>query len=213
MQLKLPFSFTSGTKIISYQHTEKECIYFFTFTSDIQKMAIREIVTYPAPVLREKAVKIETFDDKLQELADDMIETMYHAQGVGLAGNQIGIARQIVVIDISNHEGEESKVQNIVIINPVISEGEGQIPDQEGCLSVVEYSAKVDRFQKIRVTAQDVEGNELDFIAQDHFARIIQHEVDHLHGTLFIDRISSLKRSLYKKKLKKILKNKRKGKE
>ncbi len=167
-------------------------------------MAIREIITYPAPVLREKAVKIETFDNALRELADDMIETMYHAQGVGLAGNQIGIARQIVVVDTSTEEEEPT---NIVLINPVISEGEGQVPDQEGCLSVVEYSAKVDRFQRIRITAQNIEGKELDFIAEDHFARIIQHEVDHLFGKLFIDRISSLKRGLYKKKLKKILKN------
>jgi peptide deformylase len=167
-------------------------------------------MTYPAPVLREKAVKIEEFDDALQELTKDMAETMYKAQGVGLAANQIGIARQIVVVDTSTEEDEE---KYIVLINPVISEGEGNVPDQEGCLSVVEYSAKVDRFQKIRVTAQDAEGNELDFIAEDRFARIIQHEVDHLHGKLFIDRISSLKRGLYKKKLKKILKNKRKGKE
>ncbi|WLE96378.1 MAG: peptide deformylase [Candidatus Electrothrix communis] len=161
-------------------------------------------MTYPAPVLRKKAVKIEEFDDALRELAEDMAETMYDAQGVGLAGNQIGVARQIVVVDISTEEDEQ---KYIVLINPVISEGEGTVPDQEGCLSVVEYSAKVDRFRKIRVMAQDPEGKELDFIAEDRFARIIQHEVDHLHGTLFIDRISSLKRGLYKKKLKKILKN------
>ncbi|MCI5148461.1 MAG: peptide deformylase [Candidatus Electrothrix sp. MAN1_4] len=166
-------------------------------------MAIREIITYPAPVLRKKAVKIEEFDEALRELAQDMVETMYHAQGVGLAGNQIGIARQIVVVDTS---AEEDERKNIVLINPVLSKGERQVQDQEGCLSVVEYSAKVDRFQKIRVTAQDLEGKELDFIAEDRFSRIIQHEVDHLHGKLFIDRISSLKRGLYKKKLKKILK-------
>ena len=166
-------------------------------------MALREIVTYPASVLREKAVQVEEFDDALRELAEDMAETMYHAQGVGLAGNQIGVARQIVVVDISTEEDER---KYIVLINPVISEGEGKVCDQEGCLSVVEYSAKVDRFRKIRITAQNSEGKELDFIAEDRFARIIQHEVDHLHGTLFIDRISSLKRSLYKKKLKKILK-------
>lgn len=160
-------------------------------------------MTYPAPVLRKKAVEIEAFDDALRELAEDMAETMYDAQGVGLAGNQIGVARQIVVVDISTEENER---KYIVLINPVISEGEGKVCDQEGCLSVVEYSAKVNRFRKIRVTALDPEGKELDFIAEDRFARIIQHEVDHLHGTLFIDRISSLKRGLYKKKLKKILK-------
>lgn len=168
-------------------------------------MPIRKIVTYPASVLREKAKKISAFDDALRELAEDMAETMYDAQGVGLAGNQIGVARRIVVIDVSAQENEG---KYIVLINPVISEGEGSVPDKEGCLSVLEYDAKVERFQKIRVTAQNQEGKELNFIAEDRFARIIQHEVDHLHGTLFIDRISSLKRAMYKKKLKKLLKNK-----
>ncbi|WPD23918.1 MAG: peptide deformylase [Candidatus Electrothrix scaldis] len=204
MHLKLPFSFTAGKKIISYLHTEtKDTVTRYNLPSLLPIMAIREIVTYPAPVLREKAVKIETFDEALRELADDMVETMYAAQGVGLAANQIGIAEQIVVVDTSTQEDER---KHIVLINPVISEGEGNVPDLEGCLSVVEYSAKVDRFRKIRVTAQDLGGKDFDFIAEDRFARIIQHEVDHLLGTLFIDRISSLKRSLYKKKLKKILK-------
>ncbi len=166
-------------------------------------MAIRKLFTYPAPVLREKAKEISEFDDALKELAADMLETMYEAQGVGLAGNQIGVARQIVVIDVS---AEDQEKQHIVLINPVISEGEGQVPDTEGCLSVLEYDAKVDRFQKIRITARNLEGKELDFTAEDRFARIIQHEVDHLHGTLFIDRISSLKRNMYKKRLKKIMK-------
>jgi len=168
-------------------------------------MAIRTILTYPHPVLREKAKKITEFDDDLKQLATDMGETMYNAPGVGLAANQIGIARQIVVVDISREEDEK---KFIVLVNPVISEGEGSVSGEEGCLSVLEYESKVKRFQKIRVTAQDLEGKELDFVAEDRFARIIQHEVDHLHGTLFIDRISRLKRSMYKKKLKKILKNK-----
>ncbi len=166
-------------------------------------MAIRKIITYPHPVLRKKAKKITRFDDKLKKLATDMAQTMYAAPGVGLAANQIGLAVQMVVVDIS---GEEEKNRYIVLVNPVISEGEGSVLGEEGCLSVIEYEAKVKRFQKIRVTAQDLEGKELDFTAEDRFARIIQHEVDHLHGTLFIDRISSLKRSMYKKKLKKLLK-------
>ncbi|MCI5223109.1 MAG: peptide deformylase [Candidatus Electrothrix sp. AR4] len=168
-------------------------------------MAIRKIFTYPAPVLRKKAEKINEFDGALKKLADDMVETMYDARGVGLAGNQIGIARQIVVVDTSVQEEEK---KHIVLINPVLSEGEGGVSDIEGCLSVLEYDAKVERFQKIRVQAQDLEGNELNFTAEDRFARIIQHETDHLHGKLFIDRISGLKRGLYKKKLKKLLKKK-----
>ncbi|RUM36848.1 MAG: peptide deformylase [Desulfobulbus sp.] len=168
-------------------------------------MSIKKIITFPNPVLREKAQKITTFDDKLKKLAADMGETMYDAPGVGLAANQIGIARQIVVVDISENEDEK---KYIALINPVISDGEGSVVGEEGCLSVLEYESKVKRFQKIRVTAQNLEGEEIDFEAEDRLARIIQHEVDHLHGKLFIDHISRLKLTLYKKKLKKILKNK-----
>jgi len=168
-------------------------------------MAIRKILTYPHPVLRKKAEKITTFDDELKQLAADMGQTMYDAPGVGLAGNQIGIARRIIVVDISKKE--EAK-EFIVLINPVISDGEGSVSGEEGCLSVLDYESKVKRFQKIKVSARNLEGEELNFEAEDRFARIIQHEVDHLHGTLFIDHISSLKRAMYKKKLKKLLKKK-----
>ncbi len=165
-------------------------------------MAVRTIITYPHPVLRQKAEKITVFDQALQELVADMAETMYKAPGVGLAANQIGIARQVVVVDRSTAENER---RYITLVNPVISGGEGSVVDEEGCLSVIECYAKVKRFRTIHVTAQDVEGNPLEFDAEDRFARIIQHEVDHLLGTLFIDRLSPLKRALYKKKLKKIL--------
>ncbi|HFQ90909.1 MAG TPA: peptide deformylase [Desulfobulbus sp.] len=169
-------------------------------------MAIKEIITYPHPVLREKAKKITTFDDELKKLASDMGETMYNAPGVGLAANQIGLPVRIVVVDVSKEKDEK---KFIPLVNPVLSEGEGSEIDEEGCLSVIEYQAKVKRFRKIKVTAQDLDGKEMEFIAEDRFARIIQHEVDHLNGTLFIDRISRLKLSLYKKKLKKILRQKK----
>ncbi|HER63172.1 MAG TPA: peptide deformylase [Desulfobacteraceae bacterium] len=165
-------------------------------------MAIREILTFPDPVLRKTAKEVTAFDDALKKLSQDMGETMYHAPGVGLAANQIGVLLQIVVVDISTSE-EEKKF--ISLVNPVISEGEGCVTDEEGCLSVIDYTSTVERFRKIKVTARDLDGNPLEFEAEDRFARIIQHEVDHLHGKLFIDRISPLKRSLYKKKLKKIL--------
>jgi len=168
-------------------------------------MAIRTILTYPHPVLREKAAKITEFDQELQTLVEDMAETMYAAPGVGLAANQIGIARQVVVVDRSTVDNQRDY---ITLVNPVISDGEGSIIDEEGCLSVIECYAKVKRFQKIHVSAQDVQGNPLEFDAEDRYARIIQHEIDHLLGTLFIDRLSSLKRALYKKKLKKILQEK-----
>lgn len=168
-------------------------------------MTIRKIITHPDPVLRKKAAAITAFDSSLRQLAQDMAETMYQAPGVGLAGNQIGIARQIIVVDVSNKEDERN---HIVLINPVLSQGQGCESGNEGCLSVLDYDAQVERFKKIRVQAKNLQGEEVDFIAQDRLARIIQHEVDHLHGILFIDRISKLKQNIYKRKLKKILNRK-----
>jgi len=167
-------------------------------------MAIRTILTFPNPILRQQAKKVTSFDAKLKKLAADMSETMYDAPGIGLAANQIGILQQIIVVDITGPD-EEKKFTTFV--NPVISEGEGSIVDEEGCLSVIEYTSNVKRFKKIKVNAQDLDGNPLEFEAQERFARVIQHEVDHLNGKLFIDRISPLKRNLYKKKLKKILRS------
>jgi len=165
-------------------------------------MAIRTILTFPDPILRQKAVKVTRFDEELKQLAVDMGETMYDAPGIGLAANQIGVLLRIVVVDVST---PETGKRFISLVNPVISEGEGSVTDEEGCLSVIDYTSNVKRFKKIKVTAQDLEGNPMEFIAEDRFARIIQHEVDHLDGRLFIDHLSSLKRSLYKKRLKKIL--------
>ena len=164
-------------------------------------MARRKIITFPHPVLRQKAEPVTAFDDTLKELVADMGETMFAAPGVGLAANQIGVPLQVVVIE----QGTPEQQDFMALINPVISNGEGSVYDDEGCLSVRECLAQVKRFQRIHVSAQDVEGRPLEFDAEDRFARIIQHEVDHLLGTLFIDRISPLKRALYKKKLKKIL--------
>lgn len=168
-------------------------------------MAIRNILTYPNPVLRQKAKKVTKFDKELKKLAEDMGETMYDAPGIGLAANQIGVLQQIIVVDVTEPDDEKKFA---AYVNPVISEGEGSDVDEEGCLSVIDYTSQVKRFKKIKVTAQDIDGNPMEFEAEDRLARIFQHEVDHLHGKLFIDLISTLKRSLYKKKLKKILKSK-----
>ena len=164
-------------------------------------MAIRKIITYPHPVLRQKAEPVTAFDDQLKALVADMGETMFAAPGVGLAANQIGVPLQVVVIEQKTPERQDL----MALINPVISNGEGSVFDDEGCLSVRECLSQVKRFKKIHVSAQGIEGRPLEFDAEDRFARIIQHEVDHLLGTLFIDRISPLKRTLYKKKLKRIL--------
>lgn len=176
-------------------------------------MAIKKILTYPDPVLRKKAEAVTSFDDDLKRLAADLAETMYNAPGAGLAANQIGVSRRVVVIDITSREEDEegNKIENtapkeyLVLVNPEILDCQGSQSGEEGCLSVIDLTAKVKRFQKVTVRAQDIEGKSQEFEAEDFFARVIQHELDHLNGTLFIDHLSSLKRTLYKKRLKKYL--------
>lgn len=165
---------------------------------------IRKIITYPNPILKKIARPVINFDDELKQVISDMIETMFDAPGAGLAAPQIGLSKQLVIINTSKKE-EDADHKAIALINPQIYDGEGSESAEEGCLSVIDYTAKVKRFKKIRVKALDASGTEIDFEAEDFFARVIQHECDHLQGKLFIDRISSLKRGLYKKKLKKIL--------
>ena len=165
-------------------------------------MAIKKIFTYPNPILRQKVEQVNIFDDSLKELATDLAETMYAAPGSGLAANQIGECVSVIVIDISS-EAEEKK--HLILVNPEIVDKEGAQVDDEGCLSVIDLTAKVKRYQKLFVRTQDIEGKTWEFSAEDFLARVIQHEVDHLNGILFIDHLSSLKRALYKKKLKKIL--------
>ena len=165
-------------------------------------MAIKKIFTYPDPVLRQKVERVTNFNDSLKELATDLAETMYAAPGSGLAANQIGECVSMIVIDTSTEE-EEKKY--LVLVNPEIVDKEGAQIDDEGCLSVIDLTAKVKRYQKLLVRAQDIKGKVWEFSAEDFLARVLQHEVDHLNGILFIDHLSSLKRILYKKKLKKIL--------
>ncbi len=167
-------------------------------------MPILDIVTFPDPILRRKAARVTKFDDDLKRLAADMGETMYAASGIGLAANQVGVLQQIIVVDVSTGEGNR---QFTTFVNPVLSDGEGSEVDEEGCLSVIEYTSTVTRFRKVKLTARNLDGKKIELIAEDRFARVLQHEIDHLHGKLFIDRISALKRGLYKKKLKKILRD------
>jgi peptide deformylase len=165
-------------------------------------MSIRPILKFPDPILREKAEKISNFDDSLQGLANDMIETMYDAPGVGLAAPQIGESVQLIVVNTSQDEdGEES----LVMVNPEITEKEGTQVDEEGCLSVLDLTAAVKRNQKITVSYQDLTGEKYEMTVEDRFAVVLQHEIDHLSGILFIDHLSTLKRALYKKKVKKML--------
>jgi peptide deformylase len=171
-------------------------------------MAIKKILTYPDPVLRQKVKPVTHFDDSLKQLVADLAETMYGAPGAGLAANQIGVCLRVVVIDVS---GRNEDKKHLVLVNPEIIEKEGCQVDEEGCLSVLDLTAKVERYSKLLVRAQDLEGKTREFPAEDFFARVIQHELDHLNGILFIDHLSPLKRSLYKKRLKKILQEQGKG--
>jgi peptide deformylase len=170
-------------------------------------MAIKKILTYPDPVLRQKVETVTSFDDSLRQLAVDLAETMFDAPGAGLAANQIGVCQRVVVINIS--EDEEDK-KPLVLVNPEIIEKEGCQIDEEGCLSVIDLTANVERFSRVLVRAQDLNGKEWEFPAEDFFARVIQHELDHLSGILFIDHLSPLKRTLYKRRLKKLLREQEK---
>ncbi len=170
-------------------------------------MAIKKILTYPNPALRQKAETVTSFDDSLKQLADNLAETMYAAPGAGLAANQIGVCLRVAVIDVS---AEKEEKKHRVLVNPEIIEKEGCQVDEEGCLSVIDLTANVERYSKLLVRAQDLDGKTWEFPAEDFFARVIQHELDHLKGILFIDHLSVLKRSLYKRRLKKLLREQEK---
>ena len=163
-------------------------------------MSDMKIYTYPEAVLKTTAEPIEDMDEDLQKVIDQMIETMYLAPGIGLAANQVGLLKRVIVFDGSPREEEPNPC---VLINPEIVANEGSIKWNEACLSVPDYTADVIRNSRVQVKGLDRHGNPLGLEAEDLLAVCLQHEIDHLNGVLFIDRISSLKRALYKKKLKK----------
>jgi peptide deformylase len=151
-------------------------------------MALREIVLYPDKPLKQKAEPVKKVGPQIARLAADMLETMDENDGVGLAAPQIGIARRIVVL--RNPETE----QTVCLVNPEISNGEGEEYGEEGCLSLSQVFAMVPRYTKILVRALDEHGKQLEFEATGMFARIIQHETDHLDGLIFLDRVDVLTR-------------------
>ena len=168
-------------------------------------MAIYPIVYLPDACLRKVAAPIDTFDDELQKLIDDMFETMYHANGVGLAAPQIGISKQLSVIDVVG-----DKTNQVVIINPKIVESEGIKEYTEGCLSVPGPYEKVTRSEKVTVSALDRHGKAIEIKADGLFGECLQHEIDHLNGKLFIDLLSPLKRKMARRKMDKFLRVKAK---
>ena len=159
-----------------------------------------KIRIYPDSILRTESKLIENIDENTQVLIDNMVETMYAAPGIGLAAVQVGEPIRLLIYDL-NPMGEGRKPS--VLINPEIVMAEGNIVYEEACLSVVDFSADVARSANVKVRGMDRHGNPVDIEAEGLLAVCLQHEIDHLNGVLFIDHISSLKRSLYKKRLKK----------
>ncbi|MBB3311704.1 peptide deformylase [Rhizobium sp. BK196] len=169
-------------------------------------MTIKPLIILPDPVLRQVSKPIERVDTDLQRLSDDMLETMYDAPGIGLAAIQIGVPRRMLVIDLSK-EGEEK--QPLVFINPeIVSSSDDRSVYEEGCLSIPDYYAEVERPAKVTVKYLDREGKEESVEADGLLATCLQHEIDHLNGVLFIDHISRLKREMVIKKFTKAAKSK-----
>jgi peptide deformylase len=167
-------------------------------------MALREVLQFPDKRLRRVSKPISAITAEIRTLAADMLEVMYDEPGIGLAAPQVGEAVRLVVVDTEWRE-ENAERNPLVLVNPVIVASEGQITWTEGCLSVPEFEAEVERFAKVKLRAQDLEGRELQLDAEGLQAVCFQHEIDHLDGVLFIDRISRLKRNLYVRRRRKQL--------
>ena len=163
---------------------------------------IYPIVKYGAAVLEQKTAPVTEFDDRLRQLVADMFESMYAAGGVGLAAPQIGILKQLAVIDITSGEDPAAK---LVLANPAILSVEGKQKQEEGCLSLPGHHAEVVRPQRVSIRAQDATGRSYTRTGEDLLARAFCHEIDHLHGKLFIAHLSVLKRNLTRRKIKKLM--------
>lgn len=164
-------------------------------------MSRREIVLYPDPVLRRVTEPVTRFDDGLARLVDDLRETMYAAPGVGLAAPQIGDLRRVAVIDV-DPRGADSKLH--VLVNPRVVESSGVEIEDEGCLSIPDFTDKVERPRRVRVAAQSVTGEPFEVEGEGFFARALCHEIDHLDGILFIDRLTGLRRQLALRRLRRM---------
>jgi peptide deformylase len=170
----------------------------------VAKTKIHEIVKYPDPILSKPGERVTEFDDKLKTLVEEMFESMYVAHGIGLAAPQIGLSKRITVIDVNFKKDPADK---LVLINPEIIAREGQQFEEEGCLSLPDIRDKVKRAAKVKVRAQNVDGEWFEVEGEELLSRAFQHEIDHLDGVLFIDRISRLKKDLTVRKIKKLIKN------
>lgn len=166
-------------------------------------MAILEIKKYPEKILGIKAEPVKKIDSNILRLIDDMVETMYAAPGVGLAAPQVGVSLRVMVVDVSTKEKGSGL---IVLINPEIISIEGESEEEEGCLSVPDYRSQIKRDEMIIVRGLNREGREIEIEGKGLLSRALQHEIDHLNGTLIIDRVSPIKREMFKKRFRKALK-------
>jgi len=163
-------------------------------------MGCLQICKYPDPILRKKAMEVGRMDREVRRLIDDMTETMYGAPGIGLAANQVGRPLRVLVIDLQKPENNDGL---IVLVNPNMTESQGEIVYEEGCLSVPEYFATVKRYGEITVRGFDRDMKPVEIQASGLLAVVLQHEMDHLDGKLFIDRLGPITRDIFKRKWKK----------
>jgi len=163
-------------------------------------MAVLEILKYPHPTLKRRSKEVERVDEGIQRLIRDMAETMYQANGIGLAACQVGVAQRVIVLDASPADPQQSF---IAMINPEVLSEEGEIDHEEGCLSVPDCFEKVRRKERIRVKGITPEGKEIEMTGEGILAFAIQHEMDHLNGILILDRLSHLKREMHRNRLRK----------
>ena len=161
------------------------------------------IRTYPDPILKKMAQPVVNIDGDIQDLIDDMSKLMYQASGIGLAANQVGVAKRVIIFDMNYKEKGEDLT---VLINPTIVLAEDEVLFEEGCLSVPAFLGKITRKKHLKVQGLDRRGKIIDIDAEDLMAICIQHEIDHLNGTLILDHVSHLKRNLYKRKTEKLMK-------
>lgn len=164
---------------------------------------IRPILKYGAPELKKNCIPVSDFDERLKFLAQDLLETMYSAKGIGLAAPQVGINIRLTVIDIT--AGEERGHQ-VILVNPKITDQQGVQKREEGCLSIPGFTAEVERPSEIHLLTRDLKGKQVEMEARELLARVICHEIDHLDGILYLDRISALKRNWIKRKIRKLIK-------
>jgi len=164
-------------------------------------MANLGITKYGNPVLRKVAEPVTEINDEIKKIVNDMLDTLYASEGVGIAAPQIGISKRIIIIDTNP---TEASVKPLVIINPEIVEVSGEIKEQEGCLSIPDVRGEVKRYERVVVEGLDLDGNKIRVEGTDLLARALQHEIDHINGKLFIDHLSKLKQQLLKNQLRKI---------